>query len=425
LNFGLVSFYVLMVFVNVDIGTVIWGPVNEQLGISFSAMSASFGINCAGLALGCVLFIPFALKFGRRSVYLFSIAGSMATSIWQGRMMTTGDLIGANFIAGLAGSIAETICQMTIADVFFVHQRATCNGVYLLMTNAGAFLAPVAAGYSAASQGWRWIWWWTTILFGISLLAFIFLYEDTKYDPVDSGSAPTNEVEKRVNSIDAADGHISDEKMAQLGVTTTSTSRHLDTAIPRKTYRERMRLFPKGCFDGDWSLFFRHIYQPFIILFTFPAITYTALMYGSILAWFSVVVNVYSIYFTLPPYNFGSAGIGLLNLPPFIGGVIGSLYGGLLNDVLAIRLARRNKGIFEPEMRLWVALPAVFTLPAGILLFGLPTAYGMPWIVPCIGSGIFGFSMVTIWDAALTYAMDCYVEVSALPPPSLSHNAYI
>lgn len=412
LNFGLVSFYVLMVFVNVDIGTVIWGPVNEELGISFAAMSASFGINCAGLALGCVIFIPFALKFGRRSIYIVSVAGSMATSIWQGRMMTTGDLLGANLVSGLAGSIAETICQMTIADMFFVHQRATCNGVYLLMTNAGAFLAPVAAGYAAASQGWRWIWWWTTILFGLSLLGFIFAYEDTKYDPIDTGHAQPV-TEERVNSITAADGVISDEKMAQLGITTTSTSHHLDSSIPRKTYVERLALFPKGTsFTDGWDLFWRYVYQPFVLIATFPAITYTALIYGSILAWFSVIVNVYSIYFTLPPYNFGSAGIGLLNLPPFIGGVIGSLYGGLLNDWLCIRLARRNKGVFEPEMRLWVALPAVFTLPASILLFGLPTAYGMPWIVPCIGSGIFGFSMVTLWDAALTYAMDCYVEVS-------------
>ena len=317
--------------------------------------------------------------------------------------MTTGDLLGANLVAGLAGSIAETICQMTIADVFFVHQRATCNGVYLLMTNMGAFLAPVAAGYSAASQGWRWIWWWTTILFGVSLLSFVFLYEDTKYDPIDTGSVPIMN-EERMNSIDASDGKISDDKMAALNITTTSTSRNLDITIPRKTYRERMALFPKGTsFRGDWGLFFVHFYQPFVIIATFPAITYTALIYGSCLAWFSVVVNVYSIYFTLPPYNFSSIGIGNINIAPFAGGLIGSLYGGLLNDWLAIQLARRNKGIFEPEMRLWVSLPAVFTLPAGILLFGLPTAYGMPWIIPCVGAGLFGFSMVVCATLILRY----------------------
>src|ERR1700761_6237403 len=116
-----------MVFVNVDIGTVIWADLNSDLKTSWAPMTSSFGINCAGLAVGCVLFIPFALKFGRRPVYLVSISVSLATAIWQARMMTTGDLIGTNVVSGLAGSISETICQMTIADVFFVHQRATCN----------------------------------------------------------------------------------------------------------------------------------------------------------------------------------------------------------------------------------------------------------------------------------------------------------
>lgn len=103
-------------------------------------------MNTAGLAIGCVLFIPFALKFGRRIVYLFSISVSLATAIWQARMYTTGDLWGSNVLSGLAGSIAETICQMTIADMFFVHQRGTANGVYIICVNMGAFLAPVAAG---------------------------------------------------------------------------------------------------------------------------------------------------------------------------------------------------------------------------------------------------------------------------------------
>lgn len=103
-----------------------------------------------------------------------------------------------------------------------------------------------------------------------------------------------------------------------------------------------------------------------------------------------------------------------MNLPPFIGGIVGSLYGGLLNDWLIVKLARRNNGVFEPEMRLWVALPVVLATPVSILLFGLATANGLHWIVPCIGSGIFGFAFVALGDVALTYAMDCYVEVSIL-----------
>lgn len=145
-----------MVFVAVDIGTVIYGNLNEDLGISFEVCNISFGVNTAGLAIGCILFIPFALKFGRRPVYLVSITVSLATCIWQGKMQTAGDLLGSNLVAGLAGATAETICQMTIADIFFVHQRGAANAVYLFMVNVGAFLSLIPAGYIAESQGWRW-----------------------------------------------------------------------------------------------------------------------------------------------------------------------------------------------------------------------------------------------------------------------------
>ena len=181
---------------------------------------------------------------------------------------------------------------------------------------------------------------------------------------------------------------------------------------PRKSYLQR--LTPFSFAHGGWTTFFRHSYQPFTVLFTFPAIAYSALLYGSLIAWLVAVVNVYSIYFTFPPYKFGPSGIGLMNLPPFIGTIIAFLFGGVFSDWLVIRLSRRNNGIFEPEMRLWIALPFLIILPGSILLFGLSTANGLHWIVPCIGTAFYGFGLTALSDVAITYAMDCYKDVSYL-----------
>jgi MFS family permease len=145
-----------MVFVNLDIGTVIWGDLIEALGFTVQIETWSFGVGTAGLAVGCILFIPFALKFGRRPVYIASLSVNLAMAIWSAKMQTRADLWGTNIVSGLAGALSETICQMSIADLFFLHQRGTANGFYVIMVNVGAFLGPVASGYSAESQGWRW-----------------------------------------------------------------------------------------------------------------------------------------------------------------------------------------------------------------------------------------------------------------------------
>ncbi|RDW76844.1 uncharacterized protein DSM5745_06836 [Aspergillus mulundensis] len=96
LNFALASFYTLATFVLLDIGTVIWVDLNAELGISWSNLNNSFAANLAGLAVGCILIIPFAIKYGRRSIYILSSAIQLATAIWQAKMNTTAELLAIN-----------------------------------------------------------------------------------------------------------------------------------------------------------------------------------------------------------------------------------------------------------------------------------------------------------------------------------------
>ncbi|GME65696.1 MFS transporter [Neofusicoccum parvum] len=400
-NFGVVCFYTLMAFVLLDIGTVIWASLNEELGITFEDLNNSFAANTAGLAVGCILFIPVAIKFGRRPVYIASCAVMLASAIWQAKLRTTWEIIVANVMSGLAGAVSESIVQMTIADLFYVHQRATVNSIYVLMVSIGTFLAPVAAGYSAVAQGWRWIWWWSAIFLSVSLMAFVFLYEESKYIQ----RLPAQIIEPIVVEASSKNGKASsrDEMRRQ------SHAPGDAEVLPRKGLRERFAFYTPT--PGGSISYFRLIYRFLVILVTLPAVAYTALIYGSLLSWFSIVLTTLSTYFAYPPYNFDSAGIGLLNLAPFAGCFIGSIFGGPVNDWLILYLSRRNGGIFEPEMRLWMALPGVVVTPAGILLYGYSLAEGQPWIIPCVGLAFFGLGFTLMADTSLTYAIDCYQDI--------------
>ncbi|KAJ5106399.1 hypothetical protein N7456_003074 [Penicillium angulare] len=415
LNFTLVSFFVLWTFVQLDIGFTAWGPMETELGFSVDILNAGAAVNYGGLGIGCFFFIPLVHKYGRRPIYIFSVALQLASCIWQAEIYSVGGFIGANLISGLGGAISEIIVQITVADLFFVHQHATMNGWFVIFQSAGAFLGPVASGYIVDSQGWRWMWWWCVIFFGVTLVCVLFLFEESKYVPVLEGQVLNPQSDTRTDSFKdskAPNQADDDAEVSHPGV--LASQPRINPNIKPKTYWQRMPWVTVSS-ESMWP----HFTQPIVTLFTFPAVTYAAITYGSTLAWFAIMTSLQASYMLLPPYNFDAIGIGLMNLPPFIGAMIGFPVGGWLSDKSILWLSKKNNGIYEPEMRLWLALPVAIFGPASLLMFGLGLAYstyanirqGVHWSLLAVGFGVYGFTLASVSGISLSYLMDCYQDV--------------
>ncbi|EFY97710.1 Major facilitator superfamily transporter [Metarhizium robertsii ARSEF 23] len=412
-NYGLVQIYVLFTFVQLDIGFTAWNQYQEELGLSVGTLNGATALNYAGLAVGSFLFIPLMHKYGRRPLYIVSTMLQLASCVWFARANTQADMWLANLVSGLGGAVCETVVQVTICDIFFIHQHAVMNAVYLLFTSVGAFLGPVAAGYIVDSQGWRWMWWWCVIFFGVNLLLVVFFFEESKYVGAIQGQPVADTASIRdVVKTDTDSRHVeekaykSDFRISEDDVQRTESRSYIDGSIPMKSYRERMRLVTRT----DESIL-RHMHEPFPVLFTFPAVAFTAITYGSMLAVFAILVSVQAIYLFSPPYNFSAAGVGLMNIAPFVGTIPGVFIGGTLNDKSIVWLSRRNGGVYEPEMRLWLALPCAIAGPAGVLLLGVGLANGVAWPLLAVGFGLFGFTLTVAGSIALSYAMDCYHDI--------------
>jgi MFS family permease len=396
--------------------------MEEELGFSVDILNAGAAVNYGGLAIGCFFFIPLVHKYGRRPIYLFSTVLQLASCVWQAQTYSVGSYIGANLISGLGGAISEVIAQITVADLFFVHQHATMNEWFVIFQSAGAFLGPVASGYIVISQGWRWMWWWCVIFFALTTLCVIFLFEESKFVPILNGQSV-------IPATPALATELSEDTMDKKRIPTEQavTSRvATNLEIKPKTYFQRMALVT----PTEESLL-PHFWQPIETLFTFPAVTYAAITYGSTLAWFAMMTSLQATYMLMPPYNFDAIGIGLMNVAPFVGAVLGFPCGGYLSDKSILWLSKKNGGIYEPEQRLWLALPAVVLGPACILMFGLGLAYvcpsyfpkimyptnlfqGVHWSCLAVGFGVFGFTLSSISGVSLSYLMDCYQDVSSI-----------
>lgn len=88
--------------------------------------------------------------------------------------------------------------------------------------------------------------------------------------------------------------------------------------------------------------------------------------------------------------------------------MIGNATGGPMCDLIARYMTKRNKGIYEPEFRLLLMLPAVIIGSIGYFGFGWSIENGDPWIVPVILYGFTGMGGVYLAIPVYTYVLDSH-----------------
>ncbi|CAI6092421.1 unnamed protein product [Clonostachys chloroleuca] len=397
---------------------VFWQQIIIDLDVTYDQLNAGVAANSAGLAAGCVLFIPLTRKYGCRSTYILSTAVMASVSWWSSRMTTATEIYITNFLFGLAGSLNETISEITIADLFFTHQRGTANGLYIVAVVFGNFVCPTIAGVQAAALGWRWTYYTVGICLTVLFLLFCIFFEETKYVPIYNAEPPDDALRRPIEIDD--DGAANPSRFPAKDVPPHSKQDFahdiqgqdqpsLESQPPtaKKSYVERLRLIT----NTDEPLW-RNYITPFKMA-RFPHVLFTAVQVANALAFIVLLTSTNSMVFSAAPYNFDTSGVGLMLMGPFVGNILGSLYGGLLGDWVVVRLAKRNGGIFEPEMRLYILPFPAICQGAGLALYGVAADRGWHWIYPSIGGAIFGFGAAAMMDVSCTIVIDIYQNLTA------------
>jgi hypothetical protein len=225
----------------------------------------------------------------------------------------------------------------------------------------------MAAGTQATRQGWRWSYTTLGIFNALFLVLFTFLYEETKYTPVISGSPRpgTAEDDNPENTGDPDTKKAPSVTKASVSDEPSTQSRQLDTTIPLNSWRKRLALVTATP-ESIWPYY----YRPFKTIFTFPAVMFAGLQYAAGVIWLTILSSVLSLVFPLPPYLFTPEQIGFMSLGPFIGNLLGAVYGGVLGDWSILYFSRRNNGFYEPEMRLYILHLPALTMAGGLVMFG-------------------------------------------------------
>ncbi|KAK4970562.1 hypothetical protein LTR66_011526, partial [Elasticomyces elasticus] len=173
--------YTLMVGIASAASYSVLGPISQATGLTLADLNAGTGYMFLFFGWGCLVWQPLALQYGKRPVYLFSILATMAVQIWAPYTRSNGQWIANKILQGFFGAPIESLCEISVTDVWFAHERGTCIALYALLLAGSNFWAPVFAGFIADGQGWEWVLYWCAIFCGIGFVFLFFFMEETNY----------------------------------------------------------------------------------------------------------------------------------------------------------------------------------------------------------------------------------------------------
>ena len=208
---------------------------------------------------------------------------------------------------------------------------------------------------------------------GSTFVVILFALEETKYEPSMIHGRRSSQTHPADSTKTEKDGHQELERLPSL---MSASEPPIDRSIDMKSYWKRHAFFTVSC-DNSKSRskrFFAQLYQPFYILGIFPAVMFSALQYAWSESMLSFLAVTQATLYPFSPYSFSAIGVGNMNIPPAIGAILGSIFGGPLSDYMVLQIANRRNGVYEPEYRLWTFLIPGLTMIIGVLMYGLTIA---------------------------------------------------
>ncbi|KAK4072884.1 uncharacterized protein Triagg1_5561 [Trichoderma aggressivum f. europaeum] len=380
----------------------------QQWQKSLTDVALLTGVTVILLGYCNFIIIPSCEIFGRRVTLLVCAILNIGACIWQATATSYGSFLGARILAGTGASANESIMNVVVTDIYFLHERGKYVGSYFWCYFMGLFLGPIISGAVAEHVSFRVFFWACTGAQGLNIIGLLFFFPETRRSREQSpvpGVSVSEEAAVDNAKIEMGLGHAEFVASPQI--------QNLQTEIrgSGRPSRSQFGIFQR--IDRTaWRSVVRHFFTPAYILF-FPIIFWASMSMGSAANALLAVNILQSPGLSAPPYNFTPAQVGYANFALVVGGVFGLAVAGPWSDYVSQRATIKNKGIREPEMRLVALSPFIVAVIVGLTVFSVGLQDKWPWpAIIIIGFGFVGVQVVAIPTITITYAIDCYRPIS-------------
>ncbi|KAL5363877.1 major facilitator superfamily domain-containing protein [Aspergillus floccosus] len=380
------------------------GAVGPLLGAAFVPLAKEFGVplntfvsgvqgsTIAGVAFGSLLCNSLAVKYGKRPIYLITTLGLMVSCFWAAEAKSFASLVAARAICGICMAPLEALIPASIADIWFVHERGLRTAIFNLGVLGGINLAVPIAGAIIEYGSYRICLHGMGGAFALTLIMVFFWMPESAY------------ARKDVLNIDTGDEAVTVEGKLQPEHVECNNSTTEDKISWAR------ELLPYSGYVNHVS-FWNTLVRPFYFLVASPVVLWATLLFTTCISWLVLISLTLSQIFSAPPYNFSVGGVGATNVSSFVASLIGTLVAGPLVDGVATRLAKMNRGTFEPEFRLPVMVTYLCFTATGFFAWGQSLYVRDKWPIPvvvCLGLINLGVQLGT--TGVVTYVVDCHRE---------------
>ncbi|TPX12423.1 uncharacterized protein E0L32_006835 [Thyridium curvatum] len=412
----------LSLFFRVDIGRVALLTGYFLLGVGFA---------------GC-FFVPSSRIWGKRHAFVIGVLILVASSAWGGACAHPKNytsFLWSRIIQGVGTAPYEALVNAAVGDLYFVHERGKRMAFTNLAVFGGAFFTPIVVGKITEELGWWWSFNFVAIFCAACVPAVILFCPETAY----RRDASLN------TDMLATEGNVASDKTPSYSVTagpsdgtelrdqsgsdtvapvTPEGANGTQAGDPQRVDGQKVHVPGKTSWVKSLSLFngrktdenfFKLFLRPFP-LFLQPAFLWAALIQGTMIGWTVFIGVILGTSFQTYPLWWNEAKAGYTYTGAFLGAILGFLISGLLSDWSARKLTRMNKGIYEPEFRIWLVIPQFIFGVMGLFGWGI-TVDGMlkkeyHWSVPLVFFGFEVCGMVVGAVASSLYIVDAYRDLA-------------
>jgi MFS family permease len=353
------------------------------------------------LVLAGIAYIDSAVAhiYGKRAIFIFSMAILVIADAWASKAGSYGSLLGARILSGAGQAAFECMSSSVIADLYFVHQRTKRVGVFILLFGTGVYLGVPIGTQVIETSSWRMAFAGLAITEGIMLLLLFLFFHEPVYsrahiDPL--ANMPEQQVLEKMR-----------ETVIEQEASSNTSREDIENsaAEPPKSFLKSLSLF-----SGRYSQnnFFVLLYRSLILTFH-PAVLWVCTS-GLLLSWPVGISYTAAAFLTLPPYNFSPGGVADMYLAAWIGMVLALFIGTPIFIWVTRRAAHSNSNVYEPEFLLYQIIPGLIIALIGMVGWGWGEQVQVPWIGLAFFFALFNGGAVMYNNSAVSYVIDAHRE---------------